>query len=82
MQMLVYEYVPNGSVSTHLHGDFSLCFPNTVTVFNKSIIGANIIFFWCPTGSSHAPGVKLEFKQRLSIAHGAAKGQSLHVHQL
>ncbi|KAF0925455.1 hypothetical protein E2562_016672 [Oryza meyeriana var. granulata] len=43
MQMLVYEYVPNGSVSTHLHGN------------------------------SHAPGVRLEFKQRLSIAHGAAK---------
>uniref|UniRef100_A0A0D9YJJ7 non-specific serine/threonine protein kinase n=1 Tax=Oryza glumipatula TaxID=40148 RepID=A0A0D9YJJ7_9ORYZ len=70
MQMLVYEYVPNGSVSTHLHGDFSLCFPNTVTVFNKSIIG-----------SSHAPGVKLEFKQRLSIAHGAAKGLN-HLHSL
>lgn len=51
MQMLVYEYVPNGSVSTHLHG------------------------------SSHAPGVKLEFKQRLSIAHGAAKGLN-HLHSL
>lgn len=25
MQMLVYEYVPNGSVSTHLHGEFSFC---------------------------------------------------------
>ncbi|XP_062207984.1 serine/threonine-protein kinase-like protein ACR4 [Phragmites australis] len=51
IQMLVYEYVPNGSVSTHLHGN------------------------------SHAPGVKLEFKQRLSIAHGAAKGLS-HLHSL
>ncbi|RLN35403.1 hypothetical protein C2845_PM03G35000 [Panicum miliaceum] len=43
MQMLVYEYIPNGSVSTHLHGN------------------------------SHAPGVRLEFKHRLSIAHGTAK---------
>ncbi|KAL6839928.1 hypothetical protein ACP4OV_029738 [Aristida adscensionis] len=51
MQMLVYEYIPNGSVSTHLHGN------------------------------SHAPGLKLEFKQRLSIAHGAAKGLS-HLHSL
>ncbi|CAL4972327.1 unnamed protein product [Urochloa decumbens] len=51
MQMLVYEYIPNGSVSTHLHGN------------------------------SHAPGVRLEFKHRLSIAHGAAKGLS-HLHSL
>jgi serine/threonine protein kinase len=26
MQMLVYEYIPNGSVSTHLHGDFHCVF--------------------------------------------------------
>ncbi|KAL6613884.1 hypothetical protein ACP70R_036154 [Stipagrostis hirtigluma subsp. patula] len=51
MQMLVYEYIPNGSVSTYLHGN------------------------------SHAPGVRLEFKQRLSIAHGTAKGLS-HLHSL
>ncbi|XP_062230354.1 serine/threonine-protein kinase-like protein ACR4 [Phragmites australis] len=51
MQMLVYEYVPNGSVSTYLHGN------------------------------SSAPGVRLEFKQRLSIAHGTAKGLS-HLHSL
>ncbi|WVZ67565.1 hypothetical protein U9M48_016622 [Paspalum notatum var. saurae] len=51
MQMLVYEYIPNGSVSTHLHGN------------------------------SHASGVRLEFKHRLSIAHGTAKGLS-HLHSL
>nr|CAB3475321.1 unnamed protein product [Digitaria exilis] len=51
MQMLVYEYIPNGSVSTHLHGN------------------------------SDAPGVRLEFKHRLSIAHGTAKGLS-HLHSL
>ncbi|GJN16856.1 hypothetical protein PR202_gb03880 [Eleusine coracana subsp. coracana] len=44
MQMLVYEYIPNGSVSTHLYGN------------------------------GQAPGAKIEFKQRLSIAHGTAKG--------
>lgn len=27
-QMLVYEYVPNGSAYTHLHGDSSLCSHN------------------------------------------------------
>ncbi len=26
--MLVYEYVPNGSAYTHLHGDSSLCYHN------------------------------------------------------
>uniref|UniRef100_A0ACD5WIN4 Uncharacterized protein n=1 Tax=Avena sativa TaxID=4498 RepID=A0ACD5WIN4_AVESA len=51
MQMLVYEYVPNGSVSTHLHGN------------------------------GRSPTVRLEFKQRLSIAHGTAKGLS-HLHSL
>ncbi|XP_068661297.1 probable leucine-rich repeat receptor-like protein kinase At5g49770 isoform X2 [Aristolochia californica] len=44
LQMLVYEYIPNGSVSSHLYG--------TVQVSNK----------------------KLEFKHRLSIALGAARG--------
>jgi len=51
MQMLVYEYIPNGSVSAHLHGN------------------------------SHAAGVRLEFKHRLSIAHGTAKGLS-YLHSL
>ncbi|CAA6668316.1 unnamed protein product [Spirodela intermedia] len=44
LQMLVYEYVPNGSISAHLYG------------------------------ASQTPSEKLEFKHRLSIAHGAAKG--------
>lgn len=44
MQMLIYEYIPNGSVSTHLYG------------------------------SGQAASARLEFKHRLSIAHGAAKG--------
>ncbi|KAJ4823476.1 hypothetical protein Tsubulata_034637 [Turnera subulata] len=48
-QILVFEYVPNGSMCNHLYG----------------------------TRSS----TKLEFKQRLSIALGAAKGLS-HLHRL
>ncbi|XP_010909568.1 probable serine/threonine-protein kinase PBL21 isoform X1 [Elaeis guineensis] len=44
MQMLIYEYIPNGSVSTHLYG------------------------------SGQVASARLEFKHRLSIAHGAAKG--------
>ncbi|KAE8801233.1 Serine/threonine-protein kinase-like protein ACR4 [Hordeum vulgare] len=51
MQMLVYQYVPNGSISTHLHGN------------------------------GHSPTVRLEFKQRLAIAHGTAKGLS-HLHSM
>nr|XP_009420341.1 PREDICTED: serine/threonine-protein kinase CDG1 isoform X2 [Musa acuminata subsp. malaccensis] len=45
LQMLVYEYVSNGSVSTHLYG------------------GNQVL------------SRKLEFKHRLSIAHGAAKDE-------
>ncbi|CAI9283419.1 unnamed protein product [Lactuca saligna] len=52
-QILVYEYVPNGSVSVHLYG------------------GAG----------EHVTKEKLEFKHRLSIALGAAKGLA-HLHSL
>ncbi|CAL0322756.1 unnamed protein product [Lupinus luteus] len=51
LQFLVYEYVPNGSVSSHLYG-----------------------------ASQQLQG-KLEFKHRLSIAQGAAKGLA-HLHSL
>uniref|UniRef100_A0A453GEQ4 non-specific serine/threonine protein kinase n=1 Tax=Aegilops tauschii subsp. strangulata TaxID=200361 RepID=A0A453GEQ4_AEGTS len=51
MQMLVYQYVPNGSISAHLHGN------------------------------GNSPTVRLEFKQRLAIAHGTAKGLS-HLHSM
>ncbi|KAF0926152.1 hypothetical protein E2562_021995 [Oryza meyeriana var. granulata] len=51
LQMLVYEYLPNGSVSSHLYD----------------------------TGKSSM--TRLEFKQRLSIAIGAAKGLN-HLHTL
>lgn len=47
MQMLVYEYIPNGSVSAHLYG------------------------------ASQVSTSRLEFKNRLSIAYGAAKGDDL-----
>lgn len=47
LQFLIYEYVPNGSVSSHLYG------------------------------ASQQPREKLEFKHRLSIAQGAAKGDPL-----
>ncbi|KAK6912893.1 Serine-threonine/tyrosine-protein kinase, catalytic domain [Dillenia turbinata] len=50
-QILVYEYIPNGSVSTHLYG------------------------------AGQVLHEKLEFKHRLSIALGAAKGLA-HLHTL
>ncbi|KAL3731072.1 hypothetical protein ACJRO7_028009 [Eucalyptus globulus] len=50
-QLLVYEYIPNGSVSTHLYG------------------------------AAQLSREKLEFKHRLSIALGAAKGL-FHLHSL
>lgn len=51
LQFLIYEYIPNGSVSIHLYGP------------------------------SQVSGQKLEFKHRLSIALGAAKGLA-HLHSL
>ncbi|XP_045793707.1 putative serine/threonine-protein kinase isoform X1 [Trifolium pratense] len=51
LQFLIYEYVPNGSVSSHLYG------------------------------ATQQPREKLEFKHRLSIAQGAAKGLA-HLHSL
>ncbi|KAI3929731.1 hypothetical protein MKX01_025899 [Papaver californicum] len=50
-QMLVYEYIPNGSVSSHINGE------------------------------SEVPEEKLEFKHRLPIALGAAKGLA-HLHTM
>ncbi|PIA28215.1 hypothetical protein AQUCO_07200097v1 [Aquilegia coerulea] len=50
-QMLIYEYIPNGSISTHLYG------------------------------AGHVSSKKLEFKNRLSIALGAAKGLA-HLHSM
>ncbi|KAL9331137.1 hypothetical protein ACSQ67_000747 [Phaseolus vulgaris] len=47
LQFLIYEYVPNGSVSSHLYG------------------------------AGQQSREKLEFKHRLSIAQGAAKGDPL-----
>ncbi|XP_072999390.1 probable serine/threonine-protein kinase PBL21 isoform X1 [Typha latifolia] len=52
LQMLIYEYIPNGSISTHLYA-----------------------------GASHVSSEKFEFKHRLSIAHGTAKGLG-HLHSL
>ncbi|WVZ07320.1 hypothetical protein V8G54_020666 [Vigna mungo] len=51
LQFLIYEYVPNGSVSSHLYG------------------------------GGQQSQQKLEFKLRLSIAQGAAKGLA-HLHSL
>ncbi|KAM7250025.1 hypothetical protein ACFE04_021908 [Oxalis oulophora] len=51
LQCLVYEYIPNGSVSSHLYG------------------------------GGPVPHEKLEFKHRLAIALGAAKGLA-HLHSL
>ncbi|KAG7563644.1 Protein kinase-like domain superfamily [Arabidopsis suecica] len=51
-QFLVYEYVPNGSVSSHLYG-----------------------------AGGKVPGNRLEFRHRLAISIGAAKGLA-HLHSL
>jgi hypothetical protein len=72
MQMLVYEYVPNGSVSTHLYGNL-IMFPVLTFMYKLAITSCHLsaLLF---LGKSQASGAKIEFKQRISIAHGAAKG--------
>ncbi|XP_010243553.1 PREDICTED: proline-rich receptor-like protein kinase PERK3 isoform X2 [Nelumbo nucifera] len=56
-QMLVFEYVPNGSLSSHIY------------------------VFCCLSDNGQESITTLEFKQRLSIALGAAKGLC-HLHSL
>jgi serine/threonine protein kinase len=72
MQMLVYEYIPNGSVSTHLYGNL-IMFPVITFMYKLAITSCHLsaLLF---LGKSQAPGAKIEFKQRISIAHGTAKG--------
>ncbi|GAB4848587.1 hypothetical protein Ancab_003294 [Ancistrocladus abbreviatus] len=71
-QILVYEYIPNGSVSSHLYGN--------VSEFNLYLFWFKLSFAHLLrgiTGAACGSREKLEFKQRLSIALGAAKGDPL-----
>ncbi|KAG8385033.1 hypothetical protein BUALT_Bualt04G0180800 [Buddleja alternifolia] len=63
LQILVYEYIPNGSVSIHLYGNLSLSLSPLTN------------------GAGQVAQEKLEFKHRLTIALGAAKGLA-HLHSL
>ena len=39
MQMLVYEYIPNGSVSAHLHGNFHCIFYYITLMYDNGVVG-------------------------------------------
>ncbi|KAK3003265.1 hypothetical protein RJ639_018877 [Escallonia herrerae] len=72
-QMLVFEYLPNGSISNHLYG-------MTHTLEMTSFSALDMFkAYWCLTDIGKDSTTKLEFKQRLSIALGVAKGLC-HLH--
>ncbi|KAK3038991.1 hypothetical protein RJ639_027476 [Escallonia herrerae] len=72
-QMLVFEYLPNGSISNHLYG-------MTPTSEMTSFSALDMFkAYWCLTDIGKDSTTKLEFKQRLSIALGVAKGLC-HLH--
>lgn len=67
--MLVFEYLPNGSIHNHLYGRALLSrHPSHIHYISK----LKILPLLSDTGRESA--TKLEFKQRLSIAIGTAKG--------
>ncbi|KAK2992015.1 hypothetical protein RJ640_014876 [Escallonia rubra] len=72
-QMLVFEYLPNGSISNHLYG--------MAPTLEMTSFSALDMFkaYWCLTDIGKDSATKLEFKQRLSIALGVAKGLC-HLH--
>ncbi|KAI3469420.1 hypothetical protein Pfo_026083 [Paulownia fortunei] len=74
-QMLVFEYLPNGSMCSHLYG-MTLMRLAYLIYSSKCMI---VICFSLDNGKGSI--TKLEFKQRLSIAIGAAKGLC-HLHGL
>jgi hypothetical protein len=79
LQMLVFEYLPNGSVCRHLYGnDFSrastvalLTVPSVSRLLNVPMNPACIC---SPSDTGKEALTRLEFKQRHSIAIAAAKG--------
>lgn len=83
-QFLVYEYVPNGSVSSHLYGNsLSLIDINAVLIWY--FISLRNEFGQCKHhfgsllllgAGGKVPGNRLEFRHRLAISIGAAKGKS------
>ncbi|MFQ6632650.1 hypothetical protein Gotur_009519 [Gossypium turneri] len=75
-QMLVYEYLPNGSMCNHLYGNGSL---NKIDSLHDTMALPFRVFVSADTGRE-AP-TRLEFKERLSIALGAARGLC-HLHGL
>lgn len=68
--MLVFEYLPNGSMCNHLYGMTSIV--NLVLNYYKA---RHVTVAHCLTDTGLDATTKLEFKRRLSIALGAAKGR-------
>ncbi|KAM7502084.1 hypothetical protein LguiB_000988 [Lonicera macranthoides] len=80
-QFLVYEYLPNGNVGNHLYGTLYLF------IYIRTCVCCTCISIYlsskcsCFLDSEGLPIGKLEMRQRLSIALGAAKGLE-HLHSL
>ncbi|KAM0845287.1 hypothetical protein ACQ4PT_056486 [Festuca glaucescens] len=78
LQMLVFEYSPNGNVSSHLYGNVS--FSSEIKLWLSSLTVLSEALHLLPN-SGKGSMTRLEFKQRLAIAIGAAKGLD-HLHSL
>lgn len=68
LQMLVFEYLPNGTVNSHLYGKLLQRKSNHHCSWCENLIDLRL------TDKGKESTTQLEFKQRLSIALGAAKG--------
>lgn len=75
----MYEYLPNGNVGNHLYGILSLPIYIYTHIFALVYVVHVYLFIYlskcsCFLDSEGLPIGKLEMRQRLSIALGAAKG--------
>lgn len=69
--MLVFEYSPNGNVCSHLYGNMWLSSEIRLWLFTFFSETLHLLL-----DSGKGSMTRLEFKQRLAIAIGAAKGST------
>lgn len=74
--LLVYDYISNGNVGNYLNGKLTGPSPLYFSFISNFFFLKKIIFFYVTLfpDSEGLPTGKLDMRQRLSIALGAAKG--------